>query len=455
MPELSRGARVDVLVQHTPAERDRVVDLVRVLALSGVVLGHWLKQGWYVDGDNILHRAGLLGIAPWTHPLTWIFQVMPLFFLVGGYANAVSWHHAQAGGTSYGSWLTSRTTRLTRPLLPLLVFWAVVAPLAPHTGFGGEWLRIGSLTSLVPLWFLATYLVVVALVPATSTAWQRWGPRTLLVGLLALPVDALSLHFGIEAIGAVNLVVVWGTLHQFGYAWRDGTFRRPFRAVGLLVAGLGGAVALVWFGPYGVSMVGVDGHGVNNTNPPRATILMLGCALTGLVLLAEPALRRFAGRPRVWRATVAVEARMMTIYLWHLTALVMLGAGSLWFGGVGLRSYPDTAGWWLVRPAWIVVLGVTTAAVVAVVGRFEDPLHGQTSEGRGAVLPLLRLGMLVSLLAFLADDGLGGSARSPHPWLILVTALTVLVLPHWKHIRTKGTIGSTKRNSGVNPTDWD
>jgi hypothetical protein len=82
---------------------------VRVLALCDVALGHWLKQGWYVDDGGILHRAGLLGIAPWTHTITWSFQVIPLFFVVGGYANAISWRHAQAEGSRYGTWLAGRT----------------------------------------------------------------------------------------------------------------------------------------------------------------------------------------------------------------------------------------------------------------------------------------------------------------------------------------------------------
>lgn len=341
MPSTTRHApqENDARVSHVPAERNRVVDLVRVLALCGVVLGHWLEHGWYVDDSGILHRAGLLGIAPWTHPLTWIFQVIPLFFVVGGYANAVSWRHAQSERVRYGTWLAGRTNRLARPLLPLLVFWAVAAPLALHLGLGDEWLRIGSLTSLVPIWFLATYLGVVALVPVTIAAWDRWGPRTLVVGLLALPVDAVSLHLNSTAIGALNLLIVWGTLHQLGYAWRDGTFRRSSGALLLGLVGFVGAIALVWFGPYSVSMVGVDGYGVNNTNPPRATLFLLGCALTGLVFLAEPVLRRFANRSLVWRATVAVEARMMTVYLWHLTALVILGAGYLWLGGAGLPCH--------------------------------------------------------------------------------------------------------------------
>ena len=136
-------------------DRNPVVDLVRALALLAVVLGHWLKQGWYVDAGGTLHRAGLLGVAPWTHPLTWVFQVMPLFFLVGGYVNALSWRHARDRGIRYGPWLAGRVGRLTRPLLPLLAFWVVVVPLAPVVGLDGEWLRIASLTSLVPTWFLA------------------------------------------------------------------------------------------------------------------------------------------------------------------------------------------------------------------------------------------------------------------------------------------------------------
>jgi hypothetical protein len=58
------------MVARTRPDRSRAVDLVRVLALGAVVVGHWLKQGWYVDAAGGLNRAGLLGIATWTHPLT-------------------------------------------------------------------------------------------------------------------------------------------------------------------------------------------------------------------------------------------------------------------------------------------------------------------------------------------------------------------------------------------------
>ena len=43
MPNSARPMRTDALVRQALVERNRVVDLVRVLALCGVVLGHWLK----------------------------------------------------------------------------------------------------------------------------------------------------------------------------------------------------------------------------------------------------------------------------------------------------------------------------------------------------------------------------------------------------------------------------
>jgi hypothetical protein len=427
MTPSTRSSRLAAYARGVPPDRNRVVDLVRVLALSGVVLGHWLKQGWYVDSGGTLHRSGLLGIAAWTHPLTWIFQVIPLFFVVGGYANAVSWRNARSEGHTYGTWLAARTRRLTTPLAPLMMFWVVVAPAAPLLGLDRQWLRIGSLTSLVPIWFLATYLVVVATVPVTMAAWDRWGWLTLVAGVLALPVDALSLRLDSQALGALNLLIVWGTLHQFGYAWRDGTFRANTRAMlMLLIGGLTGTMALVWLGPYGVSMVGVDGYGVNNTNPPRVTLLLLGCALVGLTLLSEPTLDRLAHRPRVWRATVALEARMMTIYLWHLTALVILGAGSLWLDGAGLHDRPNSPDWWAARPLWICLLAATTAAIVVVVGRFEDPPTRRVTDFHSPVLPLVQVGLIVVLLSLLAADGLGASARVPEPWLLVLGTLATL-----------------------------
>jgi hypothetical protein len=85
---------VDSLVEATPDSRNRVVDFLRALAILVVAFGHWTAAAVVVR-DGTLVPNQILNIASWTHPLTWVIQVMPVFFLVGGYANALSWRSAQ------------------------------------------------------------------------------------------------------------------------------------------------------------------------------------------------------------------------------------------------------------------------------------------------------------------------------------------------------------------------
>jgi hypothetical protein len=61
-----------------PASRDRYVDFLRAFAIVMVVIGHWLAV-------MINFRNGRLGgsrcsRSAWTHWLTWLFQVMGIFF---------------------------------------------------------------------------------------------------------------------------------------------------------------------------------------------------------------------------------------------------------------------------------------------------------------------------------------------------------------------------------------
>lgn len=412
------------LAEATPTGRNRAVDLLRVAALLMVVLGHWLKQGWYVNDAGDLHRAGLLGIATWTHPITWVFQVMPVFFVVGGFANARSWRSAARHGTRYGGWLASRLERLTRPVVPLLVFWVVATVLAGELGLAHRWLEVASVTALVPTWFLATYVVIVSLAPLQVRAWDRWGAATLAVpSLVVLLVDALSIGLDSEALGVPNLLLVWGTLHQVGVAWADGWFRIRARAVALAVAGLLGALLLVGLGPYGISMVGVDGHGVNNTNPPRATILALGFFLVCTAITAERLLDRVARGPRTWTFVVAAESRLMTIYLWHLTALGVLGAVAIRLGGDGLTAYPNTREWWLIRPLWLAALVAVTGALTVAMGRWESPVWKRAGSNRSPALPLLEVVVTAVGLAVLASEGM---TRGPLTVAVaLVTAGTL------------------------------
>lgn len=120
-------------------------------------------------------------------------------------------------------------------------------------------------------------------------------------------------------------------------------------------------------------MVGIDGATLNNSYPTRVTMLLLGMLQGGIILLAERPLARWLEGRRPWMATIAVNARIMTIYLWHLTAMALLIGLSLLLGGVGLRREPLSGAWWATRPLWIAVLALFVLALVTLLGRFETP----------------------------------------------------------------------------------
>ena len=83
----------------------------RAAAITVVVLGHWTIVA--VDAGGGISPHGVLDTRRWTHPLTWVFQVMPIFFLVGGYSNALSWRSARRKQIGYAQSLRRRA-RLRR-----------------------------------------------------------------------------------------------------------------------------------------------------------------------------------------------------------------------------------------------------------------------------------------------------------------------------------------------------
>jgi hypothetical protein len=361
------------LARKTPGTRNRYVDFLRAASIIVVVFGHWLMAAPQVLSGG-LEFDHLLSVTTWTHYLTWILQVMPVFFLVGGYANAVSWRSAQHKGEPYAAWLRARLRRLVLPVLPLLAVWTAGAFILLHSGFDPTLIRVSSQAALVPVWFLATYIVVVAFVPVTLRAWDRYGwNAVLLTGALAGLMDLVSLGLGLTYAGYLNYLFVWGTVHSLGYAWVDSRIGGVTQRLVASVVGLAATAALVILGPYPVAMVGLDTQGVNNSQPPKVTLVTLAVFQAGLLLAIEGPARRWLERERIWAGVVLLNGRIMTIYLWHLTAMITLIGASLVFDGFGLRVAVDTPHWWLTRPLWIAALMVTTIPFVLVFGRYERP----------------------------------------------------------------------------------
>ena len=418
---------VERIAAATPASRNRVVDLARVVALAVVVLGHWLLAAvWIDEGD--LRTGAILDLAVWTHPLTWLFQVMPVFFLVGGYANGRSWRAARRRGEAWPQWLRARLRRLLVPVVPLLAVWVVVLAVALAAGADPGILRTASQTALVPTWFLAAYVVVCALAPLTLWVWERAGWWSVLGGLaLGGAVDAASLGTGSLAVGFANYVVVWSTVHQLGYAWLDGRVGGTGRRLGMAVVGLVGLLLLVRFGPYPVSMVGLDDAAVNNSYPTRATLAFLGLAQGGVLLALEPLLQRWMARPRPWARTVILGSRIMSVYLWHLTVMVLVIGAAMLLAPWALGAEPLTATWWLTRPLWWGALAAATMGVVALVGRFERPRPDRESRPPAAWRPVAATVLACGGLGFMAALGLVGPDGLHWWWAVLPVAGVLLL----------------------------
>ena len=422
---LNLWSRAAGVAAQTPASRNRYVDFLRALSILMVITGHWLGAAPYmVDGQLTL--GSMLEYQRWTHLLSWIFQVMPVFFIVGGYSNGVSWKAALRDGTSYAEWLNGRLQRLAGPVLPLLVVWAMLGIGAYLTGARPETVKFGSQISLIPIWFLAVYVGAVVVVPLTYAAWQRFGMTSFWVLAIAVAVDDL-LFFAADLHGAgwFNYAFIWLAVHQLGYAWRDGKLQTGGKGLLWTVFGLAILIGLVALGPYPLSMVSVPGEAVSNSLPPKLPMLLLGTIQIGLVLAFEAPVRRWLERPYPWTATVLVNGMIMTIFLWHLTASTIVIGLAVQFGNLGLTVEPGSGAWWAERPIWLGIYFIALSGFTLVFGIFE---RGGGGPPAAAWRQIVGTVLICGGLSFLALGGIGGAGWLGLRWWVVLTPLAGAVL---------------------------
>ena len=395
---------LDVMVDATPATRDRVVDFLRAFSICMVVWGHWtIAIVWWQDG--VLRTTSAIGVTPLLWLLTWAFQVMPIFFFVGGFSNYVTLASMQRRGESVGSFIRTRTMRLLRPSLVFFAVWLPIdvalhvfdvgAPTGPRIWGDTTLLRLflppGSTLPFGPLWFLGVYLVVLAIAPWMIGLHHRfrwWVPAIMLAGTIA--ADTIGFIGGISIVRWCNVAFVLLFPHQLGFFYADGTFARTSKALfwGMIAVGLGGLVLLTnapfwslfgdrrfdWFpgiGHYPRSLLGTDVEAVSNAYPPTICFLLGGLWTIGAVLLLWPYLQRWLAHRRVWKATILLNSVIMTLFLWHMTAF-LLAIFVLWPIGL-MREHDSTAVWWLQKPVIYAVATAFLVGLIAVFGRFERP----------------------------------------------------------------------------------
>jgi peptidoglycan/LPS O-acetylase OafA/YrhL len=344
------AARVD---EATPAGRDRAVDALRAFAILGVVLGHWLVTALVADGRT-LYTASPLQHLPWLALISWAFQTLAVFFLVGGHVATKSHASAQARGTTYGEWLTARLSRLFRPVAAVLALWTVIAAGLLLTG--AEFGTVHTLVKLAlsPLWFLVVFAALTAATPLLTRLSPLWP--------LAVVLHVDLVRFGLGGpswLGWVNVAAGWLVPYTLGAAWTRGELDRRRSGWILLTGGAVATAALVAWAGYPASMVGVPGASVSNLNPPTLAAVTFGLAQCGLALLLRGRLRRAMRRPTAWAAIALVNLSAMTIFLWHQTALMATTATGLLAGRLpGLHTVPDGLGWVAARLAWLPVFAL-------------------------------------------------------------------------------------------------
>lgn len=397
------------LAERTPRDRDRAIDVIRITALAGVVVGHAVMAISVIHGD-VFRWDNLLTTSTVFQAMTWIFQIMPLFFFAGAAGCLTSWRP----GTNWGGWLMKRCTRLFRPVFYYLGFW-VLALIMLHPVLPKHVYEPVAGISIQLLWFLGAYVLVLAAMPVLSriTNTARLAAGVAAVYAVVAVIDAVRLHWPVAApLGYINLAV-WLIPAMFGVAYRRRLLGER-TALGTTAALFLANVALLRSGPYELSLVGIEGQRLPNMSPPSLLLAGHAIILSALAIAAAPRIARWAQRPRVWWLTAIGNSGAMTLYLWHMP--VLLGVHLL-FDTSGHPRYPGQQGFLTISiEQFFITIGVVAVLFLALRPLENNPLPSWdgvpaiTSVWRGAVIGMLLCVAGAAILAAvkwgLKDDGL-------------------------------------------------
>ena len=413
----------------------------------------------------------MLGVSPWTSWLTLIFQVVPLFFLVGGYSNALSWTRYEAAGGSAFGWTRRRARRLLVPTAGYIAVISLAVVTCTAAGANRDDLEEAGWALSLHLWFLAPYLLLLLLTPALLALHRRYGiavPAVMAATAVLIDVAVIEGHW--HFVGWTNYVwcgersISSGSRGMTDFSPDDegGRLRsQPPRDLAL--------VALIWWGPYPVSMVGVPGARIQNASPPSAALLAFGLAQIGIVLFASPSVSAWLEQPTRVRLRGLIEranAMTMPVYLWHMVPVVIVTVVAYpnrWFAQppIGSRT------WWVQRIPWVAALTLVLAAALAVVvlaaqafqaggPRRADLSHNETI-GRTAMLSL-GVAIAVATLGRLAVWGFApnGSLDAITVGCFAVGLLLVLAAgayPCTRDVMGRSVRGESTSSSAVAPAD--
>ena len=395
VPTPRAAASAADLAAQTPASRNRAVDFYRAAAMAVVALGHWLGMvavlhNGKLDGGNLLDWSPEYG---W---ITWIGQVMPLFFFVGGFASATSLRSAERRGARPADWIATRLHRMVAPAAALAAFWAVALVVGGSAGGFGV-VSLGAIGAAIPLWFLANYTIDTALAPFTFR-WFRARPKRFIAGLITVFAIAEAASFaGIPYLPEINWVVGWLGFQVAGFAWQDGMLPTGRKLAAVAAAFWALALAAVTVGPWPAVMLHHGGLEHSPTHPPSTALILFGLAYSFTAAALAPAVDRWLQRSaRAWKVTIAANAVAMSVYLWHMTAAVVV-AGTAYAVGLIPEVHPGTTDWWCTKfPFLLANLAVLIPLVKRVAPIEQRALLGGSKTWRWGTASMLVVAALLS-----------------------------------------------------------
>ncbi len=369
---MTQAGATDAHTEHAlpgnAGTRDTFIDFVRAFSLIVVVIWHWaftiLK--WRSDGP---HATNPIGFTDGLWLSSWLFQVMPLFFFVGGYGHQQSYKRKQERGSSMSSFVAKRLQELAAPALALAGVWIVLG-IAVAIVFKASWIQRAVTLVISPLWFIGVYLLLVAMFPIWDWLHRRFGALVLVwLGGSAMLVDVLRFRHEFSEIAWLNMILVWGFCHQLGFFYAN-FVRAPRRVSWMLTwGGLFGLAGLVYSRAYPGSMVGVPGDKFSNMAPPTVAIATLVLFQSGVALLLRDATLERLKRPNWERASVVVNRFAMPLFLFHTTGYAI--SYSIGFLIKGEKRFAEVATpmWWLGRPVALILPLIWTAPVIWIFGK--------------------------------------------------------------------------------------